>query len=182
MYDKTKIALSILTLILSVGFFCSIKYFIEQNDQLKDKLAVQEKEIKTADTQKGQFVSTIITFYQTLYTYQDNAKAIDLEKLNQLTDPSVYSEIKKEINVAQQGTPQQNMIRSSMVQSKAIEIVPYTKSAEGQLSYLVSVPILQKINGEETQFTQTDILSFDINTKKIIQRQIISTKGSEING
>lgn len=69
-----------------------------------------------------------------------------------------------------------------MIQSKEIEIVPFLKSAENRLSYLVSVPVLQKINGEETRFTQTDILSFDVYTKKIVQRQIISREGSEANG
>lgn len=173
MYDKTKVFLFVLTLIFSVGFFCSTGYFLYENNQLKNKLAIQEKKATTAMTQKGQFESTIVSFYRTLYTYQDNAKTIDLEKLNQWTDSAVYAEIKKEIDVAQQGTPQQNIIRSSMIQSK---------EAENRLSYLVSVPVLQKINGEETRFTQTDILSFDVYTKKIVQRQIISREGSEANG
>ena len=170
MYDKTKVFLFVLTLIFSVGFFCSTGYFLYENNQLKNKLAIQEKKATTAMT------------HRTLYTYQDNAKTIDLEKLNQWTDSAVYAEIKKEIDVAQQGTPQQNIIRSSMIQSKEIEIVPFLKSAENRLSYLVSVPVLQKINGEETRFTQTDILSFDVYTKKIVQRQIISREGSEANG
>ncbi|WP_171335545.1 hypothetical protein [Enterococcus cecorum] len=182
MYDKTKVFLFVLTLIFSVGFFCSTGYFLYKNNQLKNKLAIQEKKATTAMTQKGQFESTIVSFYRTLYTYQDNAKTVDLEKLNQWTDSAVYAEIKKEIDVAQQGTPQQNIIRSSMIQSKEIEIVPFLKSAENRLSYLVSVPVLQKINGEETRFTQTDILSFDVYTKKIVQRQIISREGSEANG
>ncbi|MGM0229055.1 hypothetical protein IGJ28_001117 [Enterococcus sp. AZ091] len=181
MYDKTKVFLFILTLIFSVGFFCSTGYFLYENHQLKDKLAVQEKKATSATTQKDQIESKIIAFYRTLYTYRDSAKTIDLEKLNQLTDSVVYAEIKKEIDVAQQGTPQQNIIRSSMIQSKQIEIVPFLKSAENQLSYLVSVPILQKINGEETAFTQTDILSFDVHTQKIVQRQIISSEGSGRN-
>ncbi|NBA38123.1 hypothetical protein GVK96_01130 [Enterococcus hirae] len=181
MYDKTKVFLFVLTLIFSVGFFCSTGYFLYENHQLKDKLAVQEKKATTATTKKDQLESKILTFYKTLYTYRDSAKTIDLEKLSQLTDPTIYAEIKKEIDIAQQGTPQQNIIRSSMIQSKEIEIVPFLKSAENQLSYLVSVPILQKINGEETAFTQTDILSFDVHTQKIVQRQIISSEGSGIN-
>ncbi|MCU9794454.1 hypothetical protein N4841_09395 [Enterococcus faecalis] len=182
MYDKTKVCLFVLTLIVSVGFFCSTGYFLYENNLLKHKLADQEKKATTATTQKGHFESTIVSFYRTLYTYQDNAKTVDLEKLNQWTDSAVYAELKKEIDVAQQGTPQQNIIRSSMIQSKGIEIVPFLKSAEDQLSYLVSVPILQKINGEETVFTQTEILSFDVHTQKIVQRQIILSKGSETNG
>ncbi|MFB5292271.1 hypothetical protein ACE4WU_05125 [Enterococcus faecalis] len=182
MYDKIKVSLFVLTLLFSVGFFCSTGYFLYENNQLKEKLAMQAKKVTTATTQKEQLASTIVSFYQILYTYQDNAKAVDLEKLNQLTDSTVYAEIKKEMETAQQGTPQQNILRSSMVQSNRIEIVPFLKSAENRLSYLVSVPILQKINGEETSYTQTDILSFDVHTQKIVQRQIISSKGSETNG
>ncbi|EOW1885616.1 hypothetical protein ACNZ61_002819 [Enterococcus hirae] len=173
MYDKTKVFLFILTLFLGVSFFCSMGYFLYENSQLKETIEKQEVKQISAISQKDQLETTIVAFYRILYTYQDSAENIDLETLNQMTDPTVYATIKQEIEAAQQSTPQQNVIRSSMIQAKEIGIVPFTKSANHQLSYLVSIPILQKINGEETQFVQTEILSFDSQTKKIVQRQII---------
>ncbi|MFZ7302311.1 hypothetical protein ACLSY4_18375, partial [Enterococcus gallinarum] len=65
MYDKTKVFLFVLTLIFSLGFFCSTGYFLYKNNQLKNKLAIQEKKATTAMTQKGQFESTIVSFYRT---------------------------------------------------------------------------------------------------------------------
>lgn len=182
MYDKSKVILFVLTLVFSVGFFGSTSYFLYENNQLKEKIEAQENKLKTATNQESKFEPMIVTFYKSLYTYQDSAKTADLACLNQLSSPEVYASIKKEIEVDQQGTPQQNVIRSSMIRSKELEIVPYKKSAVNQISYLVSVPIFQKINGEEIQFIQTEILSFNIKTKKIVKRQIILTEGSENNG
>lgn len=174
-YDKSKLILFGITLVLvatCVFLIVSLKNKQQQFEQLKLQTAkVAETSKETSNPQ----VETIKTFYQTMYTYENSPKDIRLNELKEKTTERAFKEVENEIRAnTMEGTSQQNMIQSSLVQKDKISTLPFQTNDDKENQYLVTVPINKKVNNETYTYDLIQIVQVNNDTNKIDKRTAVS--------
>ncbi|MFW3589114.1 hypothetical protein ACODGV_12210 [Vagococcus fluvialis] len=175
-YDKTKIALFVVTLILLVisitlGIFNS--KLTNENKKLLNKYGQLDKQEEVrkefnSDSDK----KLIIDFYTVLYNYKDNPSNVDKEKFVEMLSDKPLHDVYTELNASDEIGDK--VKTSSQLDREDIKILEFKSENQEEHSYLVTLPL--NMTFEDVMQNKVELSQLvTIKDGKIIDRAVITT-------